>query len=74
MLDEYGQQFDNYIITYRLDGSEWCLDVPATSVEDAKRRLTAALRGEISGKSKLDQGPESGSEAHPTSKPESSDD
>lgn len=37
-MDKWG----DYGITYSLDGSQWTLDVRATSLEDAKRRVARA--------------------------------
>lgn len=44
------EQWDDYHVSYTLDGAEWALPVRATSEEDAMRRVgRAAAFGKASG-------------------------
>jgi len=38
-----------YLVSYQLDGSQWNIEIPAKSYEDARRRIEAISHGEIEG-------------------------
>lgn len=43
--------FKKFMVSYRHEGSQWNIDLPATDLEDARRRLSqlslAKLEGEV---------------------------
>ncbi len=41
--------FKRYLVSYRLDGGEWNIEIPATSFEDARRRLGQLHFGRVEG-------------------------
>lgn len=43
------QGFQTYVVTYRHEGAEWHLDLPATSLEDARRRLSQLALARVDG-------------------------
>lgn len=52
-MDSRGQ-WEEYCCEYRHDGQAWCLNVKATSFEDAARRLRAVgANGEVLGSLKF---------------------
>ena len=42
-------EFKNYLVSYRLDGAQWNIELPATSFEDAERRLSQLTFGRVDG-------------------------
>lgn len=42
-------QFRKYLVSYRYDGSEWNVEVPATSFDDARQRLAQLHFGRVEG-------------------------
>tara|TARA_R110001592_G_scaffold229029_2_gene485642 strand:+ start:177 stop:425 length:249 start_codon:yes stop_codon:yes gene_type:complete len=41
--------FKNYLVSYRYDGGQWNIELPATSIEDARRRLSQLHFGQLEG-------------------------
>lgn len=41
--------FQTYLVSYRHEGQEWSLELPATSFEDARRRLSMLALGRVDG-------------------------
>jgi hypothetical protein len=41
--------FKNYLVSYRYDGGQWNIEIPATSLEDARSRLSQLHFGQIDG-------------------------
>lgn len=42
-------EFKNYLVSYRHDGAQWNIELPATSIEDAERRLGQLHFGRVDG-------------------------
>lgn len=42
-------KFKNYLVSYRYDGGEWNIELPAESEEDARRRLGQLHFGRLEG-------------------------
>lgn len=42
-------EFKTYLVSYRHDGGEWNIELPATSLEDAQRRLGQLHFGRVDG-------------------------
>lgn len=42
-------QFKRYLVSYRHDGAQWNIELPATSHEDAKQRLSQLHFGRVDG-------------------------
>jgi hypothetical protein len=42
-------QFKSYLVSYRHDGAQWNIELPATSLEDANRRLSQIHFGRVDG-------------------------
>ena len=42
-------EFKRYLVCYRHDGSEWNIELPATSLEDARLRLGQLTFGRLEG-------------------------
>lgn len=42
-------EFKSYLVSYRLDGAQWNIELPATSFEDAERRLSQLTFGRVDG-------------------------
>ena len=43
------KQYKRYLVSYRHDGSQWNIELPATDREDAHRRLSQLTLGRIEG-------------------------
>lgn len=43
------QKFKTYLVSYRHDGAQWNIELPATSQEDAERRLSQLTFGRVDG-------------------------
>lgn len=43
------KDFKTYLISYRHDGAQWNIELPATSFEDAERRLGQLHFGRVDG-------------------------
>jgi hypothetical protein len=41
--------FKNYLVSYRYDGGQWNIELPATSEEDARHRLSQLHFGCVDG-------------------------
>lgn len=41
--------FQTYLVSYRHEGQEWSLELPATSYEDARRRLSQLALARVDG-------------------------
>ena len=41
--------FKTFVVTYRHDGAEWHLSLPAQSIDDARRRLGQLALGRVDG-------------------------
>lgn len=48
------EKFETYVCSYRYQGSNWHLEIQATSVEDAKARLNAIHFGRVDGVHEFD--------------------
>lgn len=47
------EKFPTFLMSYRMDGSEWSFDIPAKDYADAQRRLAAiAMTGKVDGELK----------------------
>ncbi|WP_374526006.1 hypothetical protein [Sphingopyxis sp.] len=42
-------EFKSYLVSYRHDGGEWNIELPATSIEDARQRLSQLHFGRVEG-------------------------
>ncbi|MBF5090464.1 hypothetical protein F1640_10650 [Novosphingobium sp. NBM11] len=42
-------KFKHFLVSYRLDGAQWNIEIPATSFEDAERRLSQIHFGRVEG-------------------------
>jgi hypothetical protein len=42
-------EFKRYLVSYRHDGAQWNIELPATSYEDAQRRLGQLPYGRVDG-------------------------
>lgn len=42
-------EFKRYLVSYRHDGAQWNIEVPATSQQDAERRLSQIHFGKVDG-------------------------
>lgn len=42
-------EFKRYLVSYRHDGAQWNIELPAASLEDAKRRLSQLHFGRVDG-------------------------
>lgn len=42
-------KFKNYLVSYRYDGGQWNIELPAISEEDARLRLSQLHFGQIDG-------------------------
>lgn len=42
-------KFKRYLVSYRHDGAQWNIEIPATSHEDAERRLSQLHFGKVDG-------------------------
>lgn len=42
-------KFKHFLVSYQLDGAQWNIEIPATSFEDAKRRLGQLHFGRVEG-------------------------
>jgi len=42
-------QFKKYLVCYRHDGGEWNIELPASSLEDARQRLGQLTFGRLEG-------------------------
>jgi hypothetical protein len=42
-------EFKKYLVSYRHDGAQWNIELPATSFEDAERRLSQLTFGRVDG-------------------------
>ena len=42
-------KFKQYMVSYRHDGANWTIEIPATSIEDAERRLSQLHFGRVDG-------------------------
>jgi len=42
-------KFKNYMVSYRYDGAQWNIELPATSHEDAEQRLSQLHFGRVDG-------------------------
>lgn len=42
-------KFKRFLVSYRLDGAQWNIEIPATSLEDAERRLGQLHFGRVEG-------------------------
>ena len=42
-------KFKNYMVSYRYDGAQWSIELPATSQQDAERRLSQLVFGRVDG-------------------------
>ena len=43
------QKFKTYLVSYRHDGAQWNIELPATSLEDAQQRLGQLHFGRVDG-------------------------
>jgi len=43
------EKWADYTCSYRFDGSEWCVTIPARSHEEAEQRLKALSWGRVDG-------------------------
>lgn len=43
------EEFKQYLVSYRLDGAQWNIEIPARSIEDAERRLGQLHFGRVEG-------------------------
>lgn len=43
------QKFGKYLVSYQFEGAEWNFEIPATSFEDAHRRLRQLQFGRVEG-------------------------
>lgn len=41
--------FKNYLVSYRYEGAQWCITIPAASHEDAEKRLSQLVFGKVDG-------------------------
>ena len=41
--------YETHLFSYRFDGSEWSIDIPARNADEAKRRLSALLHARYDG-------------------------
>jgi hypothetical protein len=46
-------EYKIYLCDYRYEGHKWSIEIPATSFEDARKRLNALRYGEVVGELKL---------------------
>ena len=42
-------KFKQFLVSYRLDGAQWNIEIPAASFEDAQRRLSQLHFGKVEG-------------------------
>lgn len=42
-------EFKRYLVSYRHDGAQWNIELPATSLEDAQQRLSQLHFGKVDG-------------------------
>jgi hypothetical protein len=42
-------EFKRFLVSYRHDGAQWNIEIPATSFEDAKQRLGLLHFGKVEG-------------------------
>lgn len=43
------KEFKRFLVSYRHDGAQWNIELPATSLEDAKQRLSQLHFGRVDG-------------------------
>lgn len=43
------QKFKTYLVSYRHDGAQWNIELPATSLADAEQRLSQLHFGRVDG-------------------------
>jgi hypothetical protein len=43
------KRFKRYLVSYRHDGGQWNIELPATDIEDARRRLSQLTLGRLEG-------------------------
>lgn len=42
-------KFKRYLVSYRHEGGQWNIELPATDIEDARRRLSQLTLGQLEG-------------------------
>lgn len=42
-------EFKRFLVSYRHDGAQWNIEIPATSYEDAEQRLSQLTFGRVDG-------------------------
>lgn len=43
------RKFKKFLVSYRHDGGQWNIELPATDIEDARRRLSQLALGQLEG-------------------------
>jgi ubiquinone biosynthesis protein COQ9 len=48
-MGENSMKFKRYLVSYRHDGGQWNIELPATDIEDARSRLSQLALGRLEG-------------------------